>query len=94
MSSEKEQKRDRAVALRYNKESENAPKVVAKGSGKIADEIKRVAQESGVPISQNPDLVELLSFVELDSEISSELYGAVAEILSWVYKANEEMKLK
>ena len=94
MAINQEKKREQAVALRYNNDTENAPRVVAKGSGALAVKIKEMAKEGGVPITENPDLVELLSFVEIDSEIPSELYGAVAEILSWVYRANEEMKLK
>ena len=84
--------RERAVALRYNREREGAPRVVAKGEGLIARKIREIAQEHGIPIHQDDDLVELLAQVELDREIPVELYGAVAEILSWIYRANEEMR--
>jgi flagellar biosynthesis protein len=86
------QKREKAVALRYKSEKDSAPKVVAKGEGLVAKRILEVAREHGIPVSQNDDLVELLAQVELDREIPSELYGAVAEILSWIYRANESIK--
>lgn len=90
---ENKNSRDKAVALRYNKEREDAPRVIAKGEGNIADKIIALAKESGIPITEDRDLVELLSLVELDQEIPSELYGAVAEVLSWIYKANDQFKI-
>lgn len=77
---------EKAVALKYHKESDNAPKVIAKGSGCIANKIKQIARDNQIPLYQDDTLVELLSEVELDREIPQELYTAIAEILSWVYK--------
>lgn len=87
-------KREKAVALRYDKEKEDAPRVVAKGEGNIAEKIIALAQDSDIPITEDRDLVELLSLVELDQEIPSELYSAVAEVLSWIYKANDQFKVE
>lgn len=84
--------RERAVALRYNQEHNAAPKVVAKGSGETAQRILAVAQNHGIPIHQDAALVELLAQVELNRDIPTELYAAVAEILSWIYRANETLK--
>lgn len=84
--------RDKAVALRYAEEREDSPRVVAKGEGYVAQKIREIAERYGVPIRQDDDLVELLSQVELDREIPPELYAAIAEVLSWVYRANEEMR--
>lgn len=89
----KESERDKAVALRYNKELENAPRVIAKGEGNVADKIIALAKANDIPITEDSDLIQLLSAVELDEEIPSELYDAVAEILSWIYKANDQFKL-
>lgn len=86
--------REKAVALRYDKELEDAPRVIAKGAGDVADKIIALAKESDIPITEDRDLVELLSLVEIDNEIPSELYGAVAEILSWIYKANDQLKME
>lgn len=72
-----------AVALEYGLNP--APMVVARGEGELAREILKRAQEQGVWIAQDPQLVALLSRVELEQEIPPELYAAVAVILSWVY---------
>ncbi|MBD3390691.1 MAG: flagellar biosynthesis protein FlhB [Chitinivibrionales bacterium] len=92
MATRREKPRSKAVALRYHQERESAPRVVAKGEGLIAQKIREVAEAHGVPIQRDDDLVELLAQVELDREIPVELYGAVAEILSWIYRANEDMR--
>lgn len=84
--------RERVVALRYNEDKDRAPKIVAKGDGEIAKKIKEIAQKNGIPIHRDDDLVELLAQIDLDREIPPELYSAIAEILSWVYRANNEMK--
>lgn len=81
-----------AVALHYDAARDKTPKVVAKGRGGIADRIRELAVEHGIPIRQDDALVELLAQVDLDREIPQELYAAVAEILSWIYRANEAMK--
>lgn len=92
MSSRERERRDRAVALRYRAERDNAPRVVAKGEGELARRIREVAAESGVPIRRDDDLVELLAQIDIDREIPAELYAAVAEILSWIYRANDDMR--
>lgn len=81
-------KSDKAVALKYNEEAGGSPKVVAKGDGYIAEEIKNRAIEADVPIYEDDALVQILSELELEEEIPPELYRSVAEVLSWVYKAN------
>lgn len=77
---------EKAVALKYDKETDNAPKVIAKGAGCIAEKIKQIAYENQIPLYQDDTLVDLLAEVDLDREIPQELYTAIAEILSWVYK--------
>ncbi len=75
-----------AVALEYN-ESMNAPKVVAKGAGEVAERIKREARKYGIPILRNPPLArELFKSVEIGDEIPSRLYRLVAELLVTIYK--------
>ncbi len=75
----------KAAALRYERR-EGAPKVVAKGEGKVAERIVEVAKESGVPILEDKVLVSLLMEVELGEKIPPELYKAVAKVLAYVYK--------
>lgn len=82
---------DKAVALKYTEEESSSPKVVAKGEGYIAEEIKKRAIEADVPIYEDDALVQILGELEIDAEIPPDLYRAVAEVLSWVYKANGEL---
>jgi len=78
-----------AVALTYEMGS-NAPKVVAKGRGLIAEEIIRRANESGVYVHQSKELVAMLTQVELDKDIPPALYRVVAELLAWIYHMESE----
>ena len=77
-----------AVAIRYDKEKEEAPRVVAKGIDNLAIKIKEIAREAGVMIVENPPLArELYKLVEIEEIIPPKLYKAVAEVLAFVYKA-------
>ncbi|SVA62734.1 uncharacterized protein METZ01_LOCUS115588 [marine metagenome] len=64
--------------------------VTAKGKGFIAEKIIALAKENNIPIKEDPDLVHLLSQVDLNREIPASLYQVVAELLSFVYKLNGE----
>jgi flagellar biosynthesis protein len=75
-----------AVALRYSGADDDAPRVVAKGEGTIADQIIALAKARGIEIRQDADLVNLLAAVPLDAPIPIEAYVAVAEILSYIYR--------
>ena len=79
----------KAAALRYNTKKESAPRVVAKGQGKSADIIIKIAQLHNLPIKKDEDLMELLSKVELDKEVPAALYKAVAEVFSFIYKTTK-----
>jgi len=65
-----------------------APRVVATGRGSVAEQILEIAFAKGVPVREDPDLVELLAAVELEAEIPVDAIAAVAEILSYIYRAN------
>lgn len=78
-----------AVALRYDKSAAAAPKVVAKGTGFMAERIKQIAQQHHVPTLEAPPLARALYVhVELGHEIPDPLYAAVAQVLAWVYQLN------
>jgi len=79
----------KAVALKYEPEKDQAPRVVAKGRGRLAELILEVARKHGIPIRQDSALVEALSKVELSAEIPPELYEAVAVVLAWAYRLNQ-----
>jgi len=81
--------RKRAVALKYNKEKNQAPRVSAKGKGQSAQKIIQIAKENSVPIKKDEDLVELLSKVELDTEVPPQMYKAIAEVFSFLYKITQ-----
>lgn len=76
-----------AVALQYDTKTMSAPTVVAKGKDLIALKIREIAEENDVPIVENPPLARaLFSSTELDQEIPSTHYEAVAKVISYVYQ--------
>lgn len=83
----------KAAALRYEKDKDGAPKVVAKGKGIVAEKIVEIAKEAGVPILEDRDLVEFLIALDVGEEIPPNLYKAVAEILVYVYKITRRKSL-
>jgi len=76
---------EKAAALKYRHEDDNAPRLVAKGRGKVAEKIIKVARAHGIPVHEDRELVEFLSMLDLYKEIPPELYKAVAEILAFIY---------
>lgn len=76
-----------AVALQHDPESAAAPRVVAKGRGALAEQILQIAFDRDVKVRSDADLAQILAAVDLDSEIPLEAFAAVAEILSYVYRA-------
>ena len=80
-----------AVALEYDSGSEFAPKVIAGGRGRIAEQILQIAFERGIKVREDADLAEMLSAIDIDSEIPIEAFAAVAEILVYVYRANDTL---
>lgn len=76
----------RAVALKYDPNKNNAPVVIASGSGYIADKVVKVAEESGVPVYRDDSLSVLLSQLETGSEIPEELFGSIVDI--YIYFLN------
>ena len=80
-----------AVALEYDSESEFAPKVLAGGRGKVAEQILQIAFDRGIKVREDADLAEMLSAIDINSEIPVEAFAAVAEILTYVYRANGTM---
>lgn len=79
----------KAVALRYQ-EFEPAPKIVAKGEGLIADKIIALAKEHNVFVHDSPDLVDLLSQIDLDEYVPQTLWLIVAELLIWAHSVDSD----
>lgn len=78
-----------AVALAYA-DNDLAPKVVAKGRGLIADAIIERARAAGIYVHDSPELVGLLMQLDLDRHIPPQLYVAVAQVLAWVYRLEQQ----
>jgi len=81
-------KQHKAVALKYQPESDRAPRVIAKGQGKVAEKIIEIARQHNIHIHNDPDLIEVLSRLDLNAEIPPELYVVVAELLAFIYSLN------
>lgn len=79
----------RAVALKYDSNKNNAPVVIASGSGYIADKVVEIAEESGVLVYKDDSLSVLLSQLDIGSEIPEELFNSIVDI--YVYFLNFKM---
>ena len=80
-----------AVALADDPNRAEAPRVVASGKGWVAEQILTLAFESGVRVRRDSELAQILSAMDLDTEIPLEAYTAVSEILAYVYRLNQTM---
>lgn len=78
----------KAAALKYDKQVDRAPVVVAKGKGAIAEKIISKAEEVGVPLFKNDLLADSLLNLDIDSKIPPALYKAVAEVFIWLAKSD------
>jgi len=83
MSDTYDQLPETAVALLYD--GKNAPRVTAKGEGKVAEEIFRLAREHDIPLQNDPQLAAVLSQIPLGDEIPEALYRAIAEVIAFAY---------
>jgi len=82
----------KAVAMKYDPMNASVPTLIAKGQGELAERILAKAKENGVPIQEDQSLVEVLSKLDIDQEIPPELFAVVAEILSFVYRADRNAR--
>jgi len=81
-----------AATIKYDHKRDQAPKVTASGRGIIAQKIIEIAAANGIPIKNDPALIQILSKLNVGAEIPVELYRAVAEILAFVYSLNENQR--
>ena len=76
-----------AVAIKYDQAAMGAPRVVAKGTDRLAMRIRDLARDAGVPVLEAPPLARALyTHVEIDGEVPAMLFAAVAQVLAWVYQ--------
>ncbi|MGE6487973.1 EscU/YscU/HrcU family type III secretion system export apparatus switch protein [Paenisporosarcina sp. NPDC076898] len=92
--SEENKKTKEVVALTYKQNLENAPTVIAKGKGAIAENLIKIAQEHHIPIQEDPSLVALLGQLDINESIPEELYQAVAEVFAFIYRIDQSHGLK
>lgn len=81
-------KSPKAVALKYDRKNDRAPRVIAKGRGNVAEKIIDIAKENKVPLYEDKNLIQILEALDLETEIPPELYRAVAEVLAFIYRLN------
>jgi len=80
-----------AIAIQYKSDAMGAPLVLAKGARLIAERIKSEARAAGVPIVENKPLAQTIyKTIDVGAEIPPDLYQAVAEVLAYVYKLNDQ----
>ncbi len=89
-NSQEKMERKLAAALGYDIEKDAAPRVLARGRGEIAEKIMEKAREENIPIHEDRDIVKVLVNMELGEEIPPELYRVTAEILSFIYRLEED----
>ena len=92
--SEAEHTRKEAIAISYDSDTSDVPKVVAKGKGRIAENILDKAKEHGIPVQEDSSLVEILGQLDLDESIPEELYKAVSEVFAYIYQLDREHGLR
>jgi flagellar biosynthesis protein len=86
----KPEKPSHAIALRYDRKKEGAPRIVAKGQGLVAEAVIASAREHGVPLHEDAGLAAALIALDIETEIPPELYRAVAEVLAFIYRLNAD----
>jgi flagellar biosynthesis protein len=79
-----------AIAVKYDKEKDGAPRVIAKGMRLKAEKIREIAKQYGIPMMKNTTLASSLYRVDVGQEIPEELYDAVAEVLNFVYALQQQ----
>ncbi|WP_372657157.1 flagellar biosynthesis protein FlhB [Hydrogenophaga sp.] len=82
-----------AVAIQYDEATMSAPRVIAKGADLLAMKIRDLAREHKIPVLQSPMLARaLFAHAEIDDEIPSALYTAVAQVLAYIYQLKASMR--
>lgn len=85
-------KRKSAVALKYDREKAPAPVITASGRGKTAEKIIEIAKKNGIPIMEEPEIIDALLRINVGQMIPVELYRVIAEILAWIYRQDGRLK--
>jgi flagellar biosynthetic protein FlhB/flagellar biosynthesis protein len=81
-----------AIAVKYDKDKDAAPRIVAKGLRLKAEKIREIARQYNIPIMKNVALASALYRIDVGQEVPEELYDAVAEVLNFVYALQQEQQ--
>lgn len=84
------EKRKKAVALSYEQNMDDTPKVTASGKGYLAEEIIEKAHGHDIPIIEDPSLVELLGELNINEQIPEELFQVVSEVFAFIYRTDKQ----
>lgn len=84
--------RKKAVALKYDHEQQQIPRVAATGKGLIADNIIQKAKDNNIPILEDSSLIEILAELNINEAIPAELYEAVAEVFAFIYRVDKDIE--
>ena len=80
-----------AIAVKQDNGQKQTPKIIAGGRGRFAEQILEIAFSKGIKVREDADLAQMLSVVDIESEIPIEAFVTIAEILTYVYEANNTM---
>ncbi len=83
-------KNKKVAALQYKSEKDKIPKLIAKGRGRVAEEILKIAKKHNIPIQENEELVNALSMLDIGEYIPEKLYPVVAKILAFIYTLDKK----
>ena len=81
-----------AIAIKYDKDKDVAPRVVAKGMRLKAEKIREIARQYNIPFMKNVSLASALYRVDVGQDVPEELYDAVAEVLNFIYELQREQQ--
>ena len=87
-------KRNKAVALKYNSDTDRAPVIIASGHGEIANKIIDIAEQNGIPVYRDDSAASLMCMLEVGSNIPPELYEVIAAIYCQLLKTSKELNNK
>lgn len=85
-------KKNKAVALKYNADVDKAPVIIASGSGDIANKIIDIAEQNGIPVYRDDSAASLMCMLEVGNSIPPELYEVIAAIYCQLLKSSEQLK--
>ena len=85
-------KRNKAVALKYNSDSDMAPVIIASGYGETANKIIEIAEHNGIPVFRDDSAASLMGMLQIGQTVPPELYEIVAAIYVRLLKAAKELK--